>query len=298
MPLPPASTDPCDLTDPSLRNASPAQPAPLALSDRRNRVMGLNNEQMFYAGLLDQVSLRAMGAWLIYASLGEPIRVQLGDGEWQSTDLAVVPPYAPHRVACDQRLIACLTIEPETVDPAGLPALLRERQGVLPLDPQAAALLARVRQGHAWLRGDGSGAVLQTADFDTLFFGQPLPARRLDACIARALEDMRNEPSGAATAQRCAALAGLSFSRFLHVFKAEVGTPFRRLRTWKRARSLLHHVTRDAHLVPVALDTGYPDSTHFSHSIRQAYGLKPRDLFAGSRQLRAWGDSPPARCAG
>ena len=43
MPLPPASTNPCDLTDPSLRNASPAQPAPLALSGRRNRVMGLNN---------------------------------------------------------------------------------------------------------------------------------------------------------------------------------------------------------------------------------------------------------------
>ena len=43
MPLLHALTDPCDLTDPSLRNASPAQPAPLALSDRRNRVMGLNN---------------------------------------------------------------------------------------------------------------------------------------------------------------------------------------------------------------------------------------------------------------
>ncbi len=298
MPQPASSTGSCDLADTRLRNATPAQSAPLTLSDRRNRVMWLNNERVFYAGLLGQVSLRAMGAWLVYASMGEPIRVQLGDGDWQSTDLAVVPPYAPHRVACDQRLIACLTIEPETVDPAGLPALLLERQGVLPLDPNAAAaLLARVRQGHAWLRGEGSGAALQTTDFDTLFFGQPLPVRRLDARIARTLEDMRNEPSGAATGQQCAALAGLSFSRFLHLFKAEVGTPFRSLRTWKRARSLLHHVTRDAHLVNVALDAGYPDSTHFSHTIRQVYGLKPRDLFAGSRQLRVWGDSPPARAA-
>ena len=90
---------------------------------------------------------------------------------------------------------------------------------------------------------------------------------------------------------------GLSFSRFLHLFKAEVGTPFRSLRTWKRARSLLHHVTRDTNLVHVALDTGYPDSTHFSHSIRQVYGLKPRDLFAGSRQLTVLGDSPAARAA-
>ena len=63
-----------------------------------------------------------------------------------------------------------------------------------------------------------------------------------------------------------------------------------RITTWKRARSLLHHVTRETNLVHVALDTGYPDSTHFSHSIRQVYGLKPRDLFAGSRQLTVLGD--------
>jgi AraC-like DNA-binding protein len=38
-------------------------------------------------------------------------------------------------------------------------------------------------------------------------------------------------------------------------------------------------------LLELLLDTGYPDSTHFSHSIRQVYGLKPKDIFAGSRRL-------------
>ena len=42
----------------------------------------------------------------------------------------------------------------------------------------------------------------------------------------------------------------------------------------------------------VALDIGYPDSTHFSHSIRQTFGLKPRDIFAGSRKLRIIVESP------
>jgi AraC-like DNA-binding protein len=45
-------------------------------------------------------------------------------------------------------------------------------------------------------------------------------------------------------------------------------------------------VNSDSRLVYVALDIGYPDSTHFSHSIRQTYGLKPKDIFAGSRKLR------------
>ena len=38
-------------------------------------------------------------------------------------------------------------------------------------------------------------------------------------------------------------------------------------------------------LAHLAQDIGYPDSTHFSHSIRRFYGLKPRAIFVGSRDL-------------
>ena len=279
----------------------------LSLTDRRNRVMWLNNDRVFYAGLLGEVSVRTMGGWLVYASLGAPLRILVGEAataaqpaesDWQTTDLAVVPPYLPHRVACDQRLISSLTIEPETVDEAALPAWLRQHVGAVPAShPDTERMLQRVRAAHAALRTHGHAIELQTTGFDECFFGQPLAPRRVDPRIARVLEDMRNDPSRSTTAQACAAAVGLSFSRFLHLFKAEVGTPFRSLRTWKRARSLLHHVTRETNLVHVALDTGYPDSTHFSHSIRHVYGLKPRDLFAGSRSLMVLGDSPAARAA-
>lgn len=279
----------------------------LPLAHRSNRVMWLNNDRVFYAGLLGAVSVRTMGGWLVYASLGAPLRICVGDAAsgtlaadapWQSTELAVVPPYTPHRVACDERLICSITIEPETVDEAALPAWLLAQAGAVPADqPEAARMLQRVRTAHAWLCSHGHSIDLQTTGFDECFFGRPLAPRRLDPRIARVLEDMRNDPSRSTTAQECATAVGLSFSRFLHLFKAQVGTPFRSLRTWKRARSLLHHVTRETNLVHVALDTGYPDSTHFSHSIRQVYGLKPRDLFAGSRALTVLGDSPAARAA-
>ena len=300
---------------------SPAKPVPrrpldgsidigtpsLPLSDRRNRVMWLNNDRVFYAGLLGPVSVRTMGGWLVYASLGAPLRIALEDAQagigaadapWQSTALAVVPPWVPHRVACDERLICSITIEPETVDEAQLPAWLRQHAGAVPTShPDALPMLQRVRAAHAWLRAQGHQVDWQTSCFDQALFGQALPLRRVDTRIARVLEGMRDDPAQLTTAQDSAAQVGLSFSRFLHLFKAEVGTPFRSLRTWKRARSLLHHVTRDTNLVHVALDTGYPDSTHFSHSIRQVYGLKPRELFAGSRQLVVLGDSPAARAA-
>jgi AraC-like DNA-binding protein len=278
--------------------------APLSLSDRRHRVMWLNNDRVFYAGLLGAVSLRTMGGWLVYASLGAPLRIALDhaaagtSAAWQSAQLAVVPPWVPHRVACDERLICSITIEPETVDDAALPAWLRQHAGPVPTShPDALPMLQRVQAAHAWLCAGGRQVDWQTGCFDQALFGQPLAPRRVDPRIAQVLAGMRDDPAQCSTAQDCAARVGLSFSRFLHLFKAEVGTPFRSLRTWKRARSLLHHVTRDANLVHVALDTGYPDSTHFSHSIRQVYGLRPRDLFAGSRQLTVLGDSPAARAA-
>ena len=296
---------PCPVTDPALIDVSGTLPLPPG--DRRNRVMWLNNDRVFYAGLLGQVSQRSLGGWGVYVAVGAPLRLALCGAAstttgaampWISTDLAVLPPNTPHQVTCEDRLICSLLIEPETVDEAALPAWMLQRDGVLPTDAAAAAaMVQRVRSAHARLCSQGAAIDLITASFDELFFGQRLVPRRVDARIARVLDQIRNDPAQAYTAQQGATAAGLSSSRFLHLFKAEAGMPFRSLRSWKRARSLLHHVTRDAHLVHVALDTGYPDSTHFSHSIRQVYGLKPRDLFAGSRRLTVLGDSPAARAA-
>ena len=47
----------------------------------------------------------------------------------------------------------------------------------------------------------------------------------------------------------------------------------------------------------VALDVGYPDSTHFSHSIRQVYGLTPKSIFAGCRKLALYGSGLQQRRA-
>jgi AraC-like DNA-binding protein len=143
----------------------------------------------------------------------------------------------------------------------------------------------RVRRCQRELCAQGREVDLASLDFDRLFFGQPVAARRMDRRIRAVVEGIKCEPSAQSSAEEWAEKAHLSCSRFLHLFKQEVGVPFRSFRVWKRARSLLHYVNRDSNLTHVALDTGYPDSTHFSHSIRQVYGLKPKEIFSGSRRL-------------
>jgi AraC-like DNA-binding protein len=100
------------------------------------------------------------------------------------------------------------------------------------------------------------------------------------------VERIRREPGTDRGAECCAGEAGLSFSRFLHLFRAETGVPFRSFKVWKRARSMLRHVTRDANLTHLALEIGYPGASHFSNTIRQVFGMQPRVMFAGSRRLQ------------
>lgn len=247
------------------------------------RLMWLVPQRVFYAGLLGAAAERTMGGHGVYVSPtgAPPNRIRIGGGAWQSGELIVVPPHVPHHVESACPLIFNLLIESESVDPGRMPAFM---QHCGPVD--APAFARRVRDAHAQLLA-ASGRMLSFDgfDFDTVFFGHALAPRALDARIRKVIDAINADPAAPTSAEDCAASVNLSFSRFLHLFKQETGMAFRAFRAWKRARSLLRYVQQSATLTDIALDTGYPDSTHFSHSIRQVYGLKPSDIVAGSRRL-------------
>ncbi|CAN5495462.1 AraC family transcriptional regulator [soil metagenome] len=252
-------------------------------------LMWLNADRVLYAGLVGEPSVRTFGSHSVYASLSVPHRISLDGAAWQTTELSVVPPHVPHRIVSGERMICSQMVEAETVAPAGLPAWLREGRGAVDA-AEAQALLARMREALETFRRSGRKEYANAREFDIAFFGEALAPRPLDKRIATVLQRIKLDPNQPHSAQECAASICVSVSRFLHLFKAEVGTPFRSLRTWQRARSLLYYVTQTTSLAHIALDAGYPDSTHFSHSIRQVYGLTPKSIFAGCRKLALYGD--------
>jgi AraC-like DNA-binding protein len=238
------------------------------------RLMWLTHQRVFYAGLLGAAAERTMGGH------GVSNRLRIGGGAWQTGELLVVPPQVPHRVESAHPLIFNLLIESESVDPARLPGFM---QHCGPVD--APAFVQRMRDAHTHLLAASGRQSFDGFDFDRLFFGEALAPRAIDARIRKVIDTINADPAAPTSAEDCAASVHLSFSRFLHLFKQETGMAFRAFRAWKRARSLLRYVRQTSTLTDIALDTGYPDSTHFSHSIRQVYGLKPSDIVAGSRRL-------------
>lgn len=256
-------------------------------------LMLISPERVFYAGLLGRPRRRTSGGYAIYVSMQGSLRVTIEGRPEQVGAVAFVPPYLPHNVESDSRCIISLVIEPETVLPAPMAALGARIAGAT-----APALASRIRQAYRALVETGRRDGFTTSEFDDLFFGEPLPARAIDRRVARAIARINDVGTDTVSAEDCASAANLSQSRFLHLFKDETGVSFRAFRAWKRARHLLHFVNSDINLAHLAQDIGYPDSTHFSHSIRRFYGLQPRAIFSGSRHLAIWRSDPHGMRAG
>jgi len=247
---------------------------------KSGHLMLITPERVFYAGLLGRPRQRCSGAFNVYVSIEGGLWLTTADGHESHGEMAAVLPNIRHTIASDYRSVLSLVIEPESVRPGVLEDLLRRLSG-----PESAAFTNRIRAAYLELREHQAGNDFSSAEFDRLCLGEALPQRALDPRVARAIVQIGRFSGEPVTAASCAAEAGLSPSRFLHLFKEETGISFRSFRAWKRARHLLHFANQDINLAHLAQDIGYPDSTHFSHSIRRFYGLKPRAIFSGSRDL-------------
>jgi AraC-like DNA-binding protein len=243
-------------------------------------LMLITPERVFYAGLLGRPRQRGSGAFHVYVAIEGGLRLSHEGAGESYGELAVVLPDVRHTIASDYRSVICVLIEPETVGAGALDALAKRVSGA-----ERRFFVDRIRAAYAQLLLKPCGGDIGSVAFDIMCFGEALPRRTLDSRVVRAIAQIGRFCGEPVTAASCAVEAGLSSSRFLHLFKQETGISFRAFRAWKRARHLLHFANQDLNLAHLAQDIGYPDSTHFSHSIRRFYGLKPRAIFSGSRDL-------------
>jgi AraC-like DNA-binding protein len=243
-------------------------------------LMLITPDRVFYAGLLGRPRERCPGAFHVYVAIKGGLWLSTAEGQATYGELAVTMPNLRHTITSEHRAAICVAIEPESVCDGVLDVWRRRLSGA-----DGASFARRIRATYEHLLKRMGNDGVDTAALDQMCFGEALPRRMLDPRVARAIARIEKFSGEPVTATACATEAGLSTSRFLHLFKQETLISFRAFRAWKRARHLLHFANQDVNLAHLAQDIGYPDSTHFSHSIRRFYGLKPRAIFSGSRDL-------------
>ena len=228
----------------------------------------IGGDRMLYAGPLRRsLAPRRLGALSIYVAPG-PFDIAVGNGPRRNLCLAIVPPHLGHWITPPQGPIWNLLIEPESTTPEALARLCDKPPG---------RLFERLRELTS---GDG----FTTEAFDVLSLGAALPLRKMDPRSSVVIDALRADP--VLNAQDCARAVGLSTSRLLHLFRQDTGMPFRDFRMWKRARRFLDRAAGTASLTEMAIRLGYPDSSHFSHSIRRTFGMGPSVMRVGARGMQ------------
>lgn len=113
----------------------------------------------------------------------------------------------------------------------------------------------------------------------------------LDERLQRVLDALHHDLAHPWREAELAEVAGLSTSRFAHLFRQELGVPpvryLERLRL-EQAKALL--LTTSLPIKTIADEVGYPDPLHFSGCFRRVVGHSPREF-----RRTAWPERAPGR---
>jgi len=77
---------------------------------------------------------------------------------------------------------------------------------------------------------------------------------------------------------RLAGIAGLSRSRFMHVFTESVGVPIRPYILWLRLQQASCELMYGANVTMAAQNAGFSDAAHLTRTFRRMLGVTPSDL--------------------
>jgi AraC-like DNA-binding protein len=101
-----------------------------------------------------------------------------------------------------------------------------------------------------------------------------------DQRIHAATRVLLRNPASTVTAQVLATQASLSVSRFLHLFKEQTGTSFRRYRLWSRMLRAAELLDAGHDLTRIAVESGFSSPSHLSSAFHDTFGLTPSRLLA------------------
>jgi AraC-like DNA-binding protein len=225
-----------------------------------------------YCGPLLHLETHVYGADVLHAGIYRPFRIRLADGEWRSCRCALVPAGTRHALNMAGWVHGKLFVEKNSPDAIGFRKRFRY-SGVRFFED------AETIECFRWIHEEDPNRIAVEQRLDRLLNSPQQPQVELDERIRQVIERICREPDRNFSQQELANLAGLSPSRFLHLFRECTGLPYRRFRLWKRMVSAFESMHTSDSLTRAALDAGFADSAHFSHSFRDTFGVNPAPVF-------------------
>lgn len=213
--------------------------------------------------------------------------VHLDGSAGPSVRSALIPPRLRHHLVAEADLMAFCYVDPASVWHDACRRAMTRTGGVIDYghrheDALAAAAgdLTAAGPARAWLElaaGPPPVGTCSASPFSA--HPGPEPAGPGDPRIRAAVVALhRLGPHETSSAAHLAAVSGLSTSRFLHLFREQLGTSFRRYRSWLRMLRAVELIRGHADLTTAAAGAGFASPSHFSTSFHAMFGVRPRHL--------------------
>jgi AraC-like DNA-binding protein len=230
-----------------------------------------------YVGTLDYVAPHHHATVVFLAGLYGTFRVRVEAGAWLTCRTALIPAGVRHELDLHGDPLGVYYPEPTIALAPALLSLLDnrdERDGLLLGGGGHTAPMREIyehRSSHTWV----SAAVSEL----TRHAVRRARPRSLDPRIAQIIARLHASPDDMTPVEAVARVHGLSASRFLHLFSAQLGVPYRRYRMWNRVRAAMRAGIAGQSLTHAAATAGFADSAHFTHNFRDTFGVTPSYVF-------------------
>jgi AraC family transcriptional regulator len=200
-------------------------------------------------------------------------------GDWRMTPGVIVRPDVVHSYNGNGAVGAMMFVDPESAEGVWLKTSLREDITIVPdarIEPCAVELRIFLERPLESLQ---IGALVRHC-VHGLCAGAP-PSRRLDERVTKVLAAIRQADDLRMSIEDAAALAFLSPSRFAHLFKQQVGLPFRRYMLWRKLTRAMVVIGRERTIATAAHEADFADAAHLTRTFYQMFGIPPSVMMRG-----------------
>jgi AraC family transcriptional regulator len=101
------------------------------------------------------------------------------------------------------------------------------------------------------------------------------PSRRMDERVTRVLAAIREVDDLRMSIEDPAAMIFLSPSRFAHLFRQQVGLPFRRYMLWRKLARAILVIGRERTIAAAAHAADFADAAHLTRTFYEMFGMPP-----------------------
>lgn len=233
----------------------------------------IRDGRAFFTGPFYYNASHQRGTPVFLAGLYGKFRLRLHGGNWHWCRTAIIPAGVLHELDVGGEPITVLYIEPTVASADAFKPLInnsRALDGALVGNGGEIHFMRDLYEDH--YKPDWTTEAL----LDLLGYAKRRAhSAIIDLRLTRVVDYLSEHADDLTPVATWAMHAGLSPSRFQHLFTEQIGVPFRRYSCWNRMRQAIREIIRGHNFTTAAHASGFTDSAHFSHEFRKTFGAPP-----------------------